>query len=94
MIPILPRHLIQFTFLQFELKPLNITVDRDANAPTGARNITVPQLPWEVDRQILVSLSDQTGFASGGTSDALVLGPSRTGNSCNTTLPNPDFFST
>ena len=32
------------------------------------------------------------GFMSGGMSNALVLSPSQTGNNCNTTLPNLDFF--
>ena len=60
-------------------------------------NATGPQsfgvfIPFPKDKTLLVTLSDATGFASGGTSQLLTVGDTVSGNNCNTTDPGVDFF--
>ncbi|EMD42131.1 hypothetical protein CERSUDRAFT_79741 [Gelatoporia subvermispora B] len=50
------------------------------------------QLPFAVNKTMLVTMSDASGFASGGTTNVLTVGPSVSNSNCNTTIPNVDFF--
>ncbi|GBE78023.1 hypothetical protein BKA93DRAFT_171489 [Sparassis latifolia] len=50
------------------------------------------QLPLAENQQFLATMSDANGFASGGTSDILTVGPPPNGAQCNTTAPAVDFF--
>ena len=44
------------------------------------------------NQKLFFVMSDATGFASGGTSVVTQVGPSVSGNTCNTTDPGVDFF--
>ena len=44
-------------------------------------------LQMQATAQFLLTMSDATGFNSGGTSHVLTVGPSKGGSSCNTTGP-------
>jgi hypothetical protein len=68
------------------------------------RNISIPdsafsngkgsyetQLDFPATHQILLAMSDSTGFGAGGTTNVLTVGPSVGGSSCNTTDPGVDF---
>ncbi|KAG7099141.1 hypothetical protein E1B28_001012 [Marasmius oreades] len=48
------------------------------------------QLPFPQDHKFLITMSDVTGFASGGNTEVLTVGPSN-GGSCNTTDPGVGF---
>ncbi|KAI0082277.1 hypothetical protein K474DRAFT_852977 [Panus rudis PR-1116 ss-1] len=50
------------------------------------------QLPFPKDQKFLATMSDASGFASGGTSDVLEVGASISNSNCNTTDPGVDFF--
>ncbi|KAF8527843.1 hypothetical protein BU17DRAFT_81088 [Hysterangium stoloniferum] len=66
------------------------------------RNFSVPslpdgnaftlQLPLLAGRKFLVTLSDVSGFASGGVSDILTVGASTTGAVCSTDVPHLNFL--
>ncbi|KAK7694758.1 hypothetical protein QCA50_001946 [Cerrena zonata] len=50
------------------------------------------QLVFAKDKQFLATMSDASGFGTGGTSDVLKVGASVGNQNCNTTDPGVDFF--
>jgi hypothetical protein len=64
--------------------PRNISIP--ATALSNGKGSYSTQLPFSKDQKILLTMSDSTGFGTGGSSDVLVVGPSL-GGSCNTTDP-------
>ncbi|KAJ7169814.1 hypothetical protein C8R46DRAFT_1090110 [Mycena filopes] len=68
------------------------------------RNITIPstdvdgtfstQVPYHASSRLAISLSDSTGFASGGTTTLLQVGKSLSGTQCNTTAPDHFTYGT
>lgn len=49
------------------------------------------QLTLAAGKQFLLTMSDSTGFGTGGTSNVLTTGSSISGAACNTTVPAPAF---
>jgi len=64
--------------------PRNISVP--ATAFSDGKGSYSTQLPFAKDQKFLLTMSDSTGFGTGGSSDVLVVGASL-GGSCNTTDP-------
>ncbi|KAH7883520.1 hypothetical protein F5I97DRAFT_1814089 [Phlebopus sp. FC_14] len=55
----------------------------------------IAQLPFQSGSKFLLTMSDATGFGTGGTTDVLVVGAAVGNNDCNTTVLSPAFdFST
>ncbi|KAI6024437.1 hypothetical protein EDC04DRAFT_253746 [Pisolithus marmoratus] len=52
---------------------------------------TIPQLPFPQGQQFVLTMSDATGFAVGGTTDVITVAASMSNSSCNTTVPSPSF---
>ncbi|KAJ3552074.1 hypothetical protein NM688_g4348 [Phlebia brevispora] len=50
------------------------------------------QMPFPSGKKFLVSMSDSSGWGSGGISNVQVVGPSISNTNCNTTDPGVDFF--
>ncbi|OCH96068.1 hypothetical protein OBBRIDRAFT_787521 [Obba rivulosa] len=50
------------------------------------------QVPFASNKTMLVTMSDASGFASGGTTNVLTVGPPVGNSNCNTTMPTVDFF--
>ncbi|KAI0932082.1 hypothetical protein AcW1_000697 [Taiwanofungus camphoratus] len=63
--------------------PLTTSIP-SSNFSNGKGSFQV-QLPFAQKQQILVVMSDASGFASGGISNVLSVGPSTSGSQCNTT---------
>ena len=59
---------------------------------TGKGSYTIQQLNLTAGQNFLLTMSDSTGFNSGGTSDLLEVGTSKSDSSCNTTNATPSFF--
>ncbi|TDL28532.1 hypothetical protein BD410DRAFT_781054 [Rickenella mellea] len=72
--------------------PLNISIPANAFNTSTSQGFFQTQLPVAAGRRILVSMSDASGFGSGGVSDLLTTGASISGATCNTTAPQPEFF--
>ncbi|KAJ8584840.1 hypothetical protein M405DRAFT_936387 [Rhizopogon salebrosus TDB-379] len=58
----------------------------------GEGSYSIPQLPLTNGIQFFLTMSDATGFGSGGTSTVLTVGAPIANNNCNTTVPSPDFY--
>ncbi|OAX37825.1 hypothetical protein K503DRAFT_866598 [Rhizopogon vinicolor AM-OR11-026] len=69
----------------------NISVPASAFS-NGKGSYSIPQFPFKDGTQFLLTISDNTGFGSGGTSTILTVGPPIANNNCNTTISPPDFF--
>lgn len=69
--------------------PHNISVPSSAVSSNGGAIST--QLTMPQGTKFLLTMSDATGFGSGGTSQILTVGSSVTGVSCNTTDPGTGF---
>ncbi|EJU01221.1 hypothetical protein DACRYDRAFT_116996 [Dacryopinax primogenitus] len=61
------------------------------SSSTNRGNYTLPQLELDPGASFLLTMSDSTGFGTGGTSALLVTGASTTGTSCSTVGPNLGF---
>jgi hypothetical protein len=59
------------------------------NSTQGSSGVPIPFVKGQT---LLVTLSDSTGFATGGTSQLLTVGSSQSGVNCNTTNPGVDFI--
>ncbi|KAG1862212.1 hypothetical protein F4604DRAFT_1957434 [Suillus subluteus] len=70
--------------------PQNISVPASAFS-NGKGSYTISQLPFWNETQFLLTMSDATGFGSGGTSPILKVGNPVAKNNCNTTGPSVDF---
>ncbi|ESK89961.1 hypothetical protein Moror_742 [Moniliophthora roreri MCA 2997] len=70
----------------------NFTIPIDSISQ-NTRSFTI-QVPVPKGNKIILSMSDQNGPLSGGTSDILTVGENRSGRTCNTARPNNDFFFT
>lgn len=51
----------------------------------------MPQLPYPQGQRLLLTMSDLTGFGTGGTTNVITVAPSVSGHGCNTKDPGPDF---
>ncbi|KAH8120266.1 hypothetical protein DFH11DRAFT_1559227 [Phellopilus nigrolimitatus] len=72
--------------------PQNVSIpDSALNESSGNGSFSM-QLALETGKQFLLTMSDATGFGSGGTSSLLAVGSSISGANCNTTAPSPEFF--
>lgn len=69
--------------------PLNISIP--SSAVSNKKGVISTQLAMPKGSKFLLTMSDGTGFGSGGTSQILTVGPSVTGASCNTTDPGTEF---
>ncbi|KAH7929313.1 hypothetical protein BV22DRAFT_130605 [Leucogyrophana mollusca] len=69
----------------------NISVPSSAFA-NNQGSYTIPQLPLVSNDTFLLTMSDATGFASGGTTSLLTVGKSIGNNTCNTTSPAVAFY--
>ncbi|EIN04023.1 hypothetical protein PUNSTDRAFT_123068 [Punctularia strigosozonata HHB-11173 SS5] len=81
-----------FTLLLIPLPlqvPINISIPDSAFSNGAGRFST--QLPLAAKTQFLMTLSDSTGFGSGGTTEVLTVGSSISGASCDTTGAKADF---
>ncbi|KAJ3572521.1 hypothetical protein NP233_g3020 [Leucocoprinus birnbaumii] len=67
----------------------NITIPANA-VNNGQGSFSIPQLQLAQGNQLLLVMSDSTGFATGGTSDVLTVGSSK-GTTCPTKPANVDF---
>jgi hypothetical protein len=64
---------------------------RNVAIPATAQGSFSVQLPFPKDQRILFTMSDSTGFGSGGTTDIQTVGPSVGGKTCNTVDPGVAF---
>ncbi|KAL5534289.1 hypothetical protein ACEPAG_751 [Sanghuangporus baumii] len=71
--------------------PQDISIPDSAIDSSSGNGSFSFQLTLPPGREVLLTMSDSTGFGSGGTSDVLIVGSSVSGSSCNTTEPSPDF---
>lgn len=90
-VPLTHNSLAKNLLSQFFHVPINISLpdsafNDDANTGTYSFQLTLP-----VTQEFLLTMSDATGFASGGTSDVLTVGSSVSGASCNTAGAKPAF---
>ncbi|KAL5535476.1 hypothetical protein ACEPAF_3570 [Sanghuangporus sanghuang] len=72
--------------------PQNISIPDSAIDSSSGNGSFSFQLTLPPGREFLFTMSDSTGFESGGTSGVLTVGSSVSGASCNTTEPSPDFL--
>lgn len=68
----------------------NISVP-DSAFSNGKGSYSISQLPLKSGTQFLLTMSDATGFGSGGTTNVLIVGAPVANNNCNTTITSPDF---
>lgn len=68
------------------------TYNIPSSAVNNGKGLYNVQVDFPVNQKIFLVMSDATGFGSGGTSLITQVGPSLSGNSCNTTDPGVDFF--
>ncbi|THH08740.1 hypothetical protein EW145_g2502 [Phellinidium pouzarii] len=74
--------------------PQNISLPDSAfDESTGNGSFSM-QLNLKAGLQLLLTMSDATGFATGGISEALTVGSSVSSTSCNTSVPIPGFVFT
>ncbi|KAG8692166.1 hypothetical protein FRC08_009972 [Ceratobasidium sp. 394] len=72
--------------------PQNITIPSSAyNGTYGSYTTTLRATGRESQRRFLLTMSDATGFGTGGTSGLLTAGVDSKSQSCNTTDPGTDF---
>ncbi|KAG9104181.1 hypothetical protein FRC06_004818 [Ceratobasidium sp. 370] len=72
--------------------PQNITIPNSAyNGTHGSFTTTLRVTGQESQRRFLLTMSDATGFGTGGTSGLLTAGVDSHSQSCNTTDPGTDF---
>ncbi|QRW14872.1 alphaherpesvirus glycoprotein E domain protein [Ceratobasidium sp. AG-Ba] len=72
--------------------PQNITIPDSAyNGTHGSYTTTLRVTGKQTQRRFLLTMSDSTGFGSGGTSGLLTAGIDDNSQSCNTTDPGTDF---
>lgn len=69
--------------------PRNLSIPVDAFS-NGQGTLTT-QLALPENQEFLITMSDSTGFGSGGTSPLLTVGPPVSGTNCNTTDPGTSF---
>ncbi|KLO13972.1 hypothetical protein SCHPADRAFT_889651 [Schizopora paradoxa] len=70
----------------------NISIPSSAfDASTQSGSFSTSPLQLDSGKQFVLTLSDASGFGSGGVSDLLTTGSSITGSQCNTTSPSPPF---
>ncbi|KIL70907.1 hypothetical protein M378DRAFT_6788 [Amanita muscaria Koide BX008] len=70
----------------------NISIPASAyNSSSKQGSYTVPRLDLAQEQLFMLSISDSTGMFAGGTSSLMTVGAPRSGQSCNTTFPRPDF---
>ncbi|KAH7929312.1 hypothetical protein BV22DRAFT_1057011 [Leucogyrophana mollusca] len=70
--------------------PRNISVP-SSSFSNNAGSYTIPQLPFANKTRFLLTMSDATGFGTGGTSNVLTVGDPVGNNNCNTTNPAVAF---
>jgi hypothetical protein len=61
------------------------------SAATNGKGLYSVQVAFPVNKNIMLVMSDATGFGSGGTSLVTQVGPSVSGKSCNTSDPGVAF---
>ncbi|OJA13785.1 hypothetical protein AZE42_13020 [Rhizopogon vesiculosus] len=84
----------QILVTAFDQPLRNIYVPASAFS-NGKGSYSISQFPFTTGTQFLLTMSDNTGFGSGGTSTILTVGSPVANNNCNTTSPSQDFdFST
>ena len=76
---------------QFFFVPQNISIPDSAIDSSSGNGSFSFQLTLPPGRRFILTMSDSTGFESGGTSDVLTVGSSISDASCDTTEPGPDF---
>ncbi|KAH7913021.1 hypothetical protein BJ138DRAFT_1003301 [Hygrophoropsis aurantiaca] len=70
--------------------PMNKTVP-SSSFSNNQGSYTIPQLPFPSKTKFLLTMSDATGFGTGGTSDVLTVGDSVGNVNCNTTAVSVAF---
>jgi hypothetical protein len=78
-------------YLQVYQPLYNISVPSSAFRD-GEGSYSISQFPLANGVQFLLTMSDATGFGSGGTSTVLTVGVPIANNNCNTAVPSPDFY--
>ncbi|KIY64208.1 hypothetical protein CYLTODRAFT_381161 [Cylindrobasidium torrendii FP15055 ss-10] len=68
----------------------NISIP-DSAYSNGKGSYTVDQLPFKTGRELVITMSDSTGFSTGGISPLMKVGTSTGGKSCDTTEKKVDF---
>ncbi|KAI5123607.1 hypothetical protein M0805_003423 [Coniferiporia weirii] len=71
--------------------PQNISLPDSAFDESSGNGSFSIQLVLNATQQFILTMSDATGFATGGISSVLTVDPSSNGTSCNTTKHSPDF---
>ncbi|KAH9944293.1 uncharacterized protein BXZ73DRAFT_96784 [Epithele typhae] len=69
--------------------PKNISIPNSAFTSQQGKYSTT--LAYTAQQNLVVALSDASGFGSGGISPVITVGNSKSGNKCNTTDPGVDF---
>ena len=77
---------------QFFYPAQNISIPEPAFNDANNSGTFSTQLTLPAGQRFLLTMSDATGFGSGGTSNVLSVGSSISGAKCNTTEPSVDFF--
>jgi hypothetical protein len=70
----------------------NISIPDSAYDPRSQKGSFTTQLTFDAGIQFLLTMSDGSGFGTGGISALLTTGSSQSNTSCNTTQPAPDFL--
>ncbi|OAX35607.1 hypothetical protein K503DRAFT_828531 [Rhizopogon vinicolor AM-OR11-026] len=84
----------QILVTAFDQPLYNISVPASAFS-NGKGSYSISQFPFTTGTQFLLTMSDNTGFGTGGTSTVLTVGSPVANNNCNITSPSLDFcFST
>lgn len=68
------------------------TVSIPSSAVNNGQGSFQTQLPFPVNQSFIATLSDASGFGTGGTTPVMKVGPSVGNQQCNTTDPGVDFF--
>lgn len=76
---------------QFFDAPINVSLPDSAFDDSANAGLYSMQLSLEAQQRFLLTMSDATGFATGGTSEVLTVGSSVSGASCDTTGASPEF---
>lgn len=97
MVPVRPHfrlkridRMLIFVF-QFLETYQNIPVPASAFS-NGKGSYSIPQLSLKTGTTFILTMSDATGFGSGGTTNQLVVGSAVENNECNITVASPPYM--
>jgi hypothetical protein len=82
--------MLMFVFQSLEMYQ-NIPVPASAFS-NGKGSYSIPQLSLKMGTLFILTMSDATGFGSGGTTTQLTVGNPVANNNCNTTAASPPYM--